>query len=166
MSPSNTPLGRTASRGGGLSSISSVARFFGGDEHGLLSSEGHFWPQTSSIFGVEMASGQPPGKLVSSSSDMMTAGVLWGKCRDGCIEINSPLLQWFVSFCHHGPTNVRGAWYIWPSRSSAVIPQALFHLGRCRPLGTSGLPARRTLLTSPASIGDVRVGAMSSTLRI
>ena len=34
------------------------------------------------------------------------------------------------------------------------------------PLGTSGLPRRRILLMSPDSIGDVRVGAMSSTLRI
>ena len=45
MSSSVTPLGRTASQGGGLSSFSSVACFFGGDEHGLLSSKGHFWFQ-------------------------------------------------------------------------------------------------------------------------
>ena len=73
MSFSDIPLERAASRGGGLSAISSVARFFRGDEHGLLSSEGRLWPQASSILGVEMASGQPPGKLVASSSDMMTA---------------------------------------------------------------------------------------------
>ena len=53
MSSSVTPLGRTVSRGGGLSSFSSVARFFGGDERGLLSSKGHFWPQAGSTFSVE-----------------------------------------------------------------------------------------------------------------
>ena len=41
MSSSDTPWGRFASRGGGLS-FSSVAHFFGGDERGLLSSKGHF----------------------------------------------------------------------------------------------------------------------------
>ena len=65
------PLGRDASRGGGLSSGSSVAYFFLGDEHGLLSSEGHLWPPVTSSLGVE--TGQPPGKLVTSSSDMTTA---------------------------------------------------------------------------------------------
>ena len=38
-----------------------------------MSSEGHLWPPVTSSLGVEMASGQPPGKLVTSSSDMMTA---------------------------------------------------------------------------------------------
>ena len=42
MSSSVTPLGRTASWRGVLLSSSSVAHFFGGDEHGLLSSKGHF----------------------------------------------------------------------------------------------------------------------------
>ena len=46
MSSSVTPLGRAASRGGMLLSSSSVACFFGGDEHGLLSSKGHFWLKT------------------------------------------------------------------------------------------------------------------------
>ena len=55
MSSSVTPLGRTASRGGGLPSFSSVAHFFGGDEHGLLSSKGHFQFQADSTFGVEAA---------------------------------------------------------------------------------------------------------------
>ena len=55
-----------------------MARLFGEDEHGLLSSEGRFWPQASSIFSVETASGQPAGKLVSSSSDMMTAAASSG----------------------------------------------------------------------------------------
>ena len=55
MSSSATPLGRTASRGGGLLSFSSVAHFFGGDEHGLLSSKGRFWFQAGSTFGVEVA---------------------------------------------------------------------------------------------------------------
>ena len=73
MSSIDIPLGRAASRGGRLCSFSSVARLLGGDKHGLLSSKGHLWPQASSIFGVETASGQPPGKLVWSSSDMMTA---------------------------------------------------------------------------------------------
>ena len=75
MSFSDTPLRRAASQRGRLSSISYVARFFGGDEHGLVSSEGLLWPQATSILGVEMASGQPPGKLGTSSSDMMTAAV-------------------------------------------------------------------------------------------
>ena len=55
MSSFIIPLGRTASRGGRLSSFSSVARFFGGDEHGLLSSKGRFWFQTGSTFDVEAA---------------------------------------------------------------------------------------------------------------
>ena len=38
MSSSVTPLGKTALQGGMLLSSSSVARFFGGDEHGLLPS--------------------------------------------------------------------------------------------------------------------------------
>ena len=55
MCSSDTPQGRTASRGGGLSSFSSVAHLFGGDEHGLLSSKGRFWFQAGSTFGVETA---------------------------------------------------------------------------------------------------------------
>ena len=55
MSSSITLLGRTAPRGGGLSSFSSVAHFFGGDEHGLLSFKGHFWFQAGSTFGVKAA---------------------------------------------------------------------------------------------------------------
>ena len=55
MSFSVTPLGRTASQGGVLPSFSSVARFFGGDERGLLSSKGCFWFQAGSTFGVEAA---------------------------------------------------------------------------------------------------------------
>ena len=48
MSSSVTPQGRTASQGGMLPSSSSVAHFFGGDEHGLLSSKDHFWFQAGS----------------------------------------------------------------------------------------------------------------------
>ena len=55
MSSSITPQGKTASQGGRLSSFSSVAHFFGGDEHGLLSSKGRFWLQAGSTFGVETA---------------------------------------------------------------------------------------------------------------
>ena len=55
MSSSITPWGRTALQGGRLSSFSSVTRYFGGDEHGLLSSKGHFWFQAGSTFGVETA---------------------------------------------------------------------------------------------------------------
>ena len=55
MSSSVTPLGRTASRRGVLLSSSSVGRFFGGDECGLLSSKGHFWFQAGSTFGIEAA---------------------------------------------------------------------------------------------------------------
>ena len=73
MSLAVIPLGRDASRGGGLSPIFAVARFFRGDEHGLVSSEGCLWPPVTSSLGVEMASGQPPGKLVTSSSNMMTS---------------------------------------------------------------------------------------------
>ena len=57
MSSSVTPLGRTASRGGVLLSSSSAVCFFGGDEHGLLSSKGRFWLQTGSLFGIEAAWG-------------------------------------------------------------------------------------------------------------
>ena len=53
MSSSITPRGRTASQGGRLPSFSSVARFFRGDEHGLLSSKGRFWFKAGSTFGVE-----------------------------------------------------------------------------------------------------------------
>ena len=52
-SSSDTPRGRFASRGGRLSSLSSVACFFGGDERGLLSSKGHFCFQSGSAFRVE-----------------------------------------------------------------------------------------------------------------
>ena len=55
MSSSITSLGRTASQGGGLPSFSSVARFFGGGEHGLLFSKGRFWFQAGSTFSVEAA---------------------------------------------------------------------------------------------------------------
>ena len=78
MSSSDIPLGRDISGGGRLSSISSVAHFFRGDEHGLLSSGGRLWPQDTSSLGVETASGQPPGKLVSSSSEMMMAATSSG----------------------------------------------------------------------------------------
>ena len=73
MSLSVIPLGRDASRGGGLSSVFSVAHFFGGDECGLVSPEGHLWSPVTSSLGVETASGQPPGKLVTSSCNMMTS---------------------------------------------------------------------------------------------
>ena len=55
MSSSVTPLGRTASQGGMPPSFSSVACFFGGDEHRLLSSKGCFGFQAGSTFGVEAA---------------------------------------------------------------------------------------------------------------
>ena len=73
MSSSVTPLGRTASWGGVLLSSSSVARFFGGDRCGLLSSKDHFWFQAGSPFGVEAAWGISMGRSASSSSDMTTA---------------------------------------------------------------------------------------------
>ena len=78
MSSSVTPLGRTASWGGVLLSSSSVALFFGGDEHGLLSSKGHFWFQTGSLFGIEAAWGISMGRSTSSSSDMTTAATSSG----------------------------------------------------------------------------------------
>ena len=78
MSSSVTPLGRTTLQGGVLLSSSSVARFFGGDERGLLSSKGHFWFQTGSLFGVEAAWGISMGRSASSSSDMTTAATSSG----------------------------------------------------------------------------------------
>ena len=73
MSSSVTPLGRAASWGGVLLSSSSVAHFFGGDEHGLLSSKGHFWLKTGSLFGIEAAWCILMGSSASSSSDIMKA---------------------------------------------------------------------------------------------
>ena len=92
MSSSITPLGRTASQGGVLPSSSSVARFFGGDERGLLSSKGHFWFQAGSTFGIETAWGISMGRSVSSSSDMTTAvtssgsgpGRVWSRSIPPC----------------------------------------------------------------------------------
>ena len=78
MSSSVTPLGRAASRGGVLLSSSSAARFFGGDERGLLSSKGHFWLKTGSLFGVEAAWGISMGRSASLSSDIMTAAISSG----------------------------------------------------------------------------------------
>ena len=78
MSSSVTPLGRTASQGGVLLSPSSVARFFGGDECGLLSPKGHFWFQAGSPLGVEAAWGISIGRSASSSSNMMTAATSSG----------------------------------------------------------------------------------------
>ena len=75
MSSSVTPLGRAASRGGVLLSSSSVAHFFRGNEHGLLSSKGHFWLKTGSLFGVEAAWGISMGRSASSSSDITTAAI-------------------------------------------------------------------------------------------
>ena len=72
MSSSFTPLGRAASRGGVLLSSSSVAYFFEGDERGLLSSKGHFWLKTSSLFGVEAAWGTSMVRSMSLSSEMTT----------------------------------------------------------------------------------------------
>ena len=78
MSSSVTPLGRTASWGGVLLSSSSAAHFFGGDERGLLSSKGHFWLKTGSLFGVEAAWGILMGRSASSSSDITTAATSSG----------------------------------------------------------------------------------------
>ena len=73
MSSSVTPLDRAASQGGVLLSSSSVAHFFGGNECRLLSSKGHFWLETGSLFGVEAAWGISMGRSASSSSDITTA---------------------------------------------------------------------------------------------
>ena len=72
MSSFFTPLGRAASRGGMLLSSSSVARFFEGDGHGLLSSRGHFWLKTGSLIGVEAAWGTLMVRSMSLSSEMTT----------------------------------------------------------------------------------------------
>ena len=72
MSSFFTPRGRATSHGGMLLSSSSVARFFGGDERGLLSSKGHFWLMTSSLMGIEAAWGISMVRSMSSSSEMMT----------------------------------------------------------------------------------------------
>ena len=148
------------------SSISSVACFFQGDERGLLSSEGHLWPQATSSLGVEMASGQPPGKLVTLLSDMMTAavpsevnaGMVVSRSISPCSNCLSPSVSAGLPMCE-GPGTSGQAGAPQPHRPSSV-------LGDAGPLGTAGLPVRRTLLTSPSSIGDVRVGATSSTLCI
>ena len=78
MSSCVTPLGRAASRGGMLLSSSSVARFFGGNESGLLSSRGHFWLKIGSLFGVEEAWGISTGRSTSSSSNITTAATSSG----------------------------------------------------------------------------------------
>ena len=78
MSSSVTPLGRAASWGGMLLSSFSVACFFRGDERGLLSSKGHFWPKTGSLFGVEAAWGISMGRSASSSSNITTAATSSG----------------------------------------------------------------------------------------
>ena len=72
MSSFVTPCGRTPSWGGMLLSSSSVSRFFGGNEQGLLSSEDHFWLKTASLIGVEAAWGTSIVTSMSSSSEMMT----------------------------------------------------------------------------------------------
>ena len=167
MSFSDIPLGRAASRGGGLSSISSVARFFRGDECGLLSSKGRLWPQASSIFGVETASGQPAGKLVSSSSGMMTAaassevkaGMVVSRLIPPCSNSLFPSVSTGLPMCEGPGTSGRAGAPPQPYRPSSI-------LGDAGPLGTAGLLVRQMLLMSPASVGDVRVGATSSTLCI
>ena len=78
MSSSVTHLGRAASWGGVLLSSSSAACFFGDDERGLLSSKGHFWLKTGSLFGVEAAWGISMGRSASSSSDITTAATSSG----------------------------------------------------------------------------------------
>ena len=72
MSSFFTPLGRAPSHGGVLFSSSPVACFFEGDVRGLLSSRGHFWLRTGSLFGVEAAWGTSMVRSISSSSEMMT----------------------------------------------------------------------------------------------
>ena len=78
MSSSVTPLGRAASWGGVFLSSSSVARFFGGDVHGLWSSSGHSWLRAGSLFGIEAAWGISMGRSASLSSDITTAATSSG----------------------------------------------------------------------------------------
>ena len=78
MSSFFTPVGRTASRRGVILSSSSVARFFGGDVCGLLSSSVHFWLRVGLLFGIEAAWGISMGRSASSSSDIMTAATSSG----------------------------------------------------------------------------------------
>ena len=175
MSSSITPLGRTASRGGMLPSSSSVAHFFGGDEHGLLSSKGRFWFQAGSTFGVEAAWGVSMVRSVSSSSDMTTAatssglgpGRIWSRSIPPCscslfsLVSTSAVCIWGASpLMHKGPgaSGLVGA-RLRPHRPSSVLEDT-------GSWGTPGLPRRQILLMSPDSRGDVRVGAMSSTLHI
>ena len=73
-----TLLGRAASHRGVLPSSSSVARFFGGDMHGLRSSSGCFWLRAGSLFGIEVAWGISMGRSASLSSDMTTAATSSG----------------------------------------------------------------------------------------
>ena len=111
------------------------------------------------------------GKSVSLSSDMMTAatssglgaGRVWSRSIPPCSYSLFPLAAhtWGADLpMYEGPgaSGPAGA-PLGPHRPSSV-------LGEAGPLGTSGLPRNRTLLMSPDNIGDVRVGAMSSTLRI
>ena len=100
--------------------------------------------------------------------------VLWVRPKEGLIKIDPSLFVWLVLFGFHFarlplgyyPTVVRWVWCIWPSGSSAATPQAFSALEDASSLGTSGLPRRQILLMSPDNRGDVRVGAMSSTLRV
>ena len=125
------------------------------------------WPQASSIFGVEMASGQPPGKLVASSSDMTTtaasseenAGMVASRSIPPYSNGLFPSVSTGPLRCEGPGTSGRAGAPPRPHRPSSV-------LGDAGPLGIVVPPVRRMLLTRPASIGDMRVGAMSSTLHI
>ena len=175
MSSSVTPLGRTASWGGVLLSSSSVSHFFGGDEPGLLSSKGHFWFQAGSTLGIGAAWGISMGRSVSSSSDMTTAamssgsgpGRIWSRSIPPCLcGLFSSASTLAVCIWGTSPSLQEG-----PGASGLVGVQLRPHrpssaLEDTGSLGTTGLPRRQILLMSPDSRGDVRDGAMSSTLRI
>ena len=115
------------------------------------------------------------GKSVSLSSNTTTAatssglspGRVWSRSIPPCSRSLFPSVPTSVARIwgadlpmREGPgaSGLEGV-PVRPHRPSSVLEEAGF-------LGTSGLPRRQILLMSPDSIGNVRVGAMSSTLRI
>ena len=105
------------------------------------------WPQATSILGVEMASGQPPGKLITSSSDMTTAaassevneGMVALRLIPSCSNGLSPSVSMGPPMCEGPGTS---------GRAGAPL-QALFHLRRCRPCGYRWPPSEMNAADKP-----------------
>ena len=149
MSSSVTPPGRTASQGGGLSSFSFVARFFGGDAL-LVPGWFNFWCRGS----LRHINGEVSLVVIRYDN---SSYILRVKPREGLVKVDPSLLTQLVPFslhfgCSHRgcwPADARGAWCIWPSGSSAATPQALFHLGRGRPSGYLWPPKEMNIADKP-----------------